>query len=80
MKNVNPKKVNIIFWIMLVAGALISGIGSTEGVQWMSMLGIALMMGGLLVKVLMYRCPHCGKYLDRSSGDFCPYCGKKVGE
>ena len=80
MKNVNPKKVNIIFWIMLVVGALISGIGSTEGIQWMSMLGIALMMGGLLVKVLMYRCPHCGKYLDRSSGDFCPYCGKKVGE
>lgn len=80
MKNLSPKKSNIIFWIMLVVGALISGIGSTEGVQWMAMLGIALMMGGLLVKVLMYRCPHCGKYLDRSTGDFCPYCGKKIGE
>lgn len=80
MKNLSPKKSNIIFWIMLVVGALISGIGSTEGVQWMAMLGIALMMGGLLVRVLMYRCPHCGKYLDRSTGDFCPYCGKKIVE
>ena len=74
----NAKKANIIFWIMLVTGALISGIGSTEGVQWMAMLGIAIMMGGLVIKVLLYRCPYCGKYLDRSSGDFCPYCGKNL--
>lgn len=74
----NAKKANIIFWIMLVVGALISGIGSTEGVQWMAMLGIAIMMGGLVIKVLLYRCPYCGKYLDRSSGDFCPYCGKNL--
>ena len=74
----NAKKANIIFWIMLVAGALISGIGSTEGVHWMAMLGIAIMMGGLVLKVLLYRCPYCGKYLDRSSGDFCPYCGKNL--
>ena len=41
----------------------------------------ALMIGvGLLFSLLLGRCPHCGKYLDRSSGDFCPYCGKKVGE
>ena len=76
----NPKKANIIFWIMLIIGALISGIGSTEDIQWMAMLGIAVMMGGLLIKILLYRCPHCGKYLDRSSGEFCPYCGKKVQE
>ena len=74
----NPKKANIIFWTMLVIGALAGGIGSTEGVKWMSMLGIALMMGGLLLRVLLYRCPYCGKYLDRSTGDFCPYCGKKI--
>ena len=74
----NAKKANIIFWIMLVVGALVSGIGSTEGVQWMAMLGIAIMMGGLVIKVLLYRCPYCGKYLDRSSGDFCPYCGKNL--
>ena len=74
----NAKKANIIFWIMLIVGALISGIGSTEGVQWMAMLGIAIMMGGLVLKVLLYRCPYCGKYLDRSSGDFCPYCGKNL--
>lgn len=74
----NAKKANIIFWVMLVVGALISGIGSTEGVQWMAMLGIAIMMGGLVIKVLLYRCPYCGKYLDRSSGDFCPYCGKNL--
>ena len=54
----NAKKANIIFWVMLVVGALISGIGSTEGVQWMAMLGIAIMMGGLVLKVLLYRCPY----------------------
>ena len=74
----NPKKANTIFWTLLIIGALVGGIGSTEGVKWMSMLGIVLMMGGLLLKVLLYRCPYCGKYLDRSTGDFCPYCGKKI--
>ena len=76
----NPKKANLIFWTLLIIGALVGGIGSTGGGQWMSMLGIALMMGGLMLKVLLYRCPHCGKYLDRSTGDFCPYCGKKIQE
>ena len=74
----NPKKANIIFWIMLVAGALISGIGSTEGMQWMATLGIVVMVGGLMVKMFLCRCPHCGMYLDRSAGEFCPYCGKKL--
>lgn len=76
----NAKKANLIFWLMLVVGALISGIGSTEGIQWMAMLGIAVMMGGLVLKVILYRCPHCGKYLDRSSGEFCPYCGKNIND
>lgn len=80
MKNINPKKANTVFIICLVAGALLGGIGSTEGIQWMAMLGIAVMMGGLVLKVILYRCPHCGKYLDRSSGEFCPYCGKNIND
>ena len=36
----NPKKANTIFWTLLIIGALVGGIGSTEGVKWMSMLGI----------------------------------------
>lgn len=72
------KMVNIIFALAVVVGAIVSGIGSTYNMQWMAFLGIAIMCGGLIVNVMYYRCPHCGTYLGRSRGNFCPYCGESL--
>ena len=78
--NMKAKTANNIFMIALVAGAIISGLGSTNGTQWLAILGMVIMCGGLIIKVLYCRCPHCGGFIGRSSGEFCQYCGKKLEE
>lgn len=80
MKKLKPGAVNAIFMLCLLIGALVAGIGATMEITWLAPIGIALMMGGLLIQMTFYRCPHCKSYLGRSGGDFCPYCGKKVKE
>ena len=74
----NPKIANKVFIIALLSGAVISGIGSNNGPQWLTFFGLAMMCGGLILRVMCYRCPHCNAYLDRSRGEFCPYCGKNI--
>ncbi len=32
----------------------------------------------LIPHYLFNRCPHCGKNLGRSEGEFCPHCGKQI--
>jgi Ca2+/Na+ antiporter len=36
----------------------------------------------LVLYILYWRCPHCGKWLPRGDGDLsvCPYCGKSLNE
>ena len=74
----SPKIANLIFLIALVTGAVISGIGSSGGPQWLTFLGLALLCGGLVTKARFFRCPHCGQYLGRSNGKFCQWCGKEI--
>ena len=74
----SPKTANIIFIIGIVCGAVISGIGSNGGPQWLTFLGLALMCGGLIIKVRFCRCPHCGQFLARSRDESCPWCGKEI--
>ena len=74
----SPKTANLIFLIALVTGAVISGIGSSGGPQWLTFLGVAMMCGGLIIKARFFRCPHCGQYLGRSNGQFCQWCGKEI--
>ena len=76
----NPKRANNIFLLCLFGGALVGGIGSTMEMKWLAGVSIVIMMGGLVLRMVFYRCPHCGSYLDRSTGEFCPHCGKKLGE
>lgn len=37
-----------------------------------------IFMVALGIHLIFYRCPHCGKFLDRSTGDYCPYCGQQM--
>lgn len=74
----NHKTANNIFIIAIGLGAIISGLGSTNGTQWLAVLGVVIMCGGLMVKIRYCRCPHCGGFIGRSSGEFCQFCGKKL--
>lgn len=41
-------------------------------------IGAAVMLSCLIPHIFFYRCPHCGEHLDRSNGDYCPCCGKRI--
>lgn len=48
---------------LFLTGALLSGIGTSVSVP-LVILGIAIMLFAIVIGVLYYRCPHCGKALD----------------
>lgn len=78
MKRWYPRQIRRLVMILLALGVLLAAAGVSR--EWFPLcgLGIAVMVGAILFHLLFYRCPCCGKFLDRSTGDFCPYCGKQV--
>jgi len=78
MKKLPPKKANRIAIASLGIGALIGAAGALSEVTGLVALGIFIMIASLFFRILTYRCPHCNAYLDRSTGDFCPYCGRDI--
>ena len=45
---------------LLLTGALLSGVGTSVSVP-LVVLGIAIMLFAIVIGVLYYRCPHCGR-------------------
>ncbi len=80
MKKLKPKKANAICLLLLAAGAITEIFGAYAQLRFLVHTGLVLMLGALVFRLIFFRCPHCGRYLDRSSGDFCPHCGKNVNE
>ena len=62
---------------LLLSGALLSGVGTSVSVP-LVILGIAIMLFAIVIEVLYYRCPHCGRPLGRIGDNvaYCPHCGK----
>lgn len=49
--------------------------------QWLLRLGLILLIAGIAIDLLFYRCPHCGKSLCGVRGalpSFCPFCGRPL--
>ncbi len=64
---------------LLLSGALLSGVGTSVSIP-LVILGIAIMLFAIVIGVLYYRCPHCGRPLGRigDSVAYCPHCGKAL--
>lgn len=73
------KRVEMIFGIILVPGFLVAMGGAAMEKSILIALGMTAMVGALIFRIVFYRCPHCGRYLDRNSGKYCQYCGKETG-
>jgi len=78
VKHTSPKKIRRIVRALFGLGVLLSIGGALASAPPAEVAGIAVLLGSLAVHFSLYRCPCCGKFLDRSSGDFCPYCGKNM--
>ena len=77
-KRLAPKQVRKIFWIAFLVGAVVGGAGFVLSQQPLSAVGLVILAGDIIFYLACYRCPHCGKYLDRSTGPYCPQCGQKI--
>ena len=81
MKPMKLKRVRRIIWGLIILGAALAFTGVYTGFAFspaMTAAGILLTVAAVVFKLVYYRCPHCNAYLDRSTGSYCPYCGKKV--
>lgn len=78
--KISPKLSRTIFWSICLAGIIIGGIGALADIMAMVFIGVAFLIAGLVFHIITYRCPHCSSFLDRSAGEYCPHCGKKITE
>ena len=78
MKKLTPKRVNNICLILVAIGILIALFGLSRDMLSIITIGIAVTFFSIIFNIIFYRCPHCCKFLDRSRGEYCPYCGKKI--
>ena len=80
MKKLKPKTVNTWNWILWAVGALVALLGTVGDPDSpaLCVTGILLMLGGCVFRIVFFRCPHCGAYLDRGLPNFCPRCGENI--
>ncbi len=78
MKKLTPKRVNNIFLVVFLMGLITGALGIGTEIKAMLAVGMIIMITSIILRLFFYCCPHCGKYLDRSTGEYCPYCGEKV--
>ena len=79
-------------WALMIAGIaiillpnMIWNLGnadfSAKTVTIIGVSGVGVMMAGIVIGAIYYRCPHCSKSLMNIRGampEFCPYCGQRL--
>lgn len=80
MNKLPPKKQSSIYLMLIALGAVVAAIGAVRDITASTIAGMGIILAAMILHVVFYRCPNCGRYLDRSDGDFCPYCGKNIEE
>ena len=80
MRKCNPKKINTIALVIIFVGALIGFCGIAREIDFLVIIGMIVVISSIIFRLIFYRCPHCSQFLDRSTGEYCPYCGEKINE
>lgn len=71
----NLKTVKILQYSLLGIAVLCVALLSIKESSVLGVLGILSAFGSLLVNLIFWRCPKCGKWLGRDSKNFCTHCG-----
>lgn len=71
MKKITRKQIKARTFIILGIGLLIALCGVAVEISALSMAGLLIMFSSIIYHVIFYRCPHCGKFLGRNTGEFC---------
>ena len=53
-------------------------LGEKDIALWL--IGGGLMMASLILWTVFWRCPDCGKHLGSVRVEYCPYCGRFLGD
>ena len=67
----------MIYILLLGAGIIAAILGGavlrSEPLLWV---GIVILAAAIALHMIFYRCPHCGRWLNRNFGEYCQFCGK----
>lgn len=80
LSNVKLRNVIIITIVLCLSGITVNVVGAILDLMYLAIIGMILIFVGVIYHISFYRCPHCGKYLDRSFSEYCPGCGKNINE
>lgn len=83
MELMQARKVSL--WLLslgVIMSIVSSQCGDNERAKIvLGVMGLALIGASVVIEWTFYKCPHCHRYLGRSTGgDYCQYCGKSLWE
>ena len=78
MKKLKPRDVRRIYWVIMIVGVIVALFGLPNENKALLIIGALIMIASIIFYYIFYRCPSCGRYLDRSTGQYCPYCGVNI--
>jgi len=73
-----PRKYHAMFLAALAAALLLLALGMALTHSLLLGAGLLLAFAAFVLRVLFFRCPHCGWYLGRRSGAWCPHCKREL--
>ncbi len=73
------KTVKILQYALLGLAILCMALLYVKESRVIDILGVLSAVGAILVNLIFWRCPKCGKWLGRDSGgSFCKHCGTAI--
>ena len=72
------KTVKILQYVLIGITILCMALLYVKESTVIGVLGILSAVGAILVNLIFWRCPKCGKWLGRDSGCFCQHCGTPI--
>ena len=76
--KMTPKRSNRVFLCILSLAILLLVLGLVVRNLPLLGAGFVLAFGAFVFRTAAYRCPHCGYYLGRRDGTYCPKCRKNI--